>query len=132
LTRIGILGAPRKTPGRMGPIIASGLVILVALPLFLIAGWPLGGWAIAAVLWIGTQAFSLLLARLKPSPDNLAASGVLAFGMMFKLLAVMVVLIAIASSDARLGLAAVILYGLAYTVEFGLSLATYYGQEPTA
>ena len=52
--------------------------------------------------------------------------------MMFRVLAVMVVLIALASSDAHLGLAAVLVYGLAYTVELGLSLATYYGQEPTA
>ncbi len=52
--------------------------------------------------------------------------------MMFRLLVVLVVLLALASSDAQLGLAAALVYGLAYTVELGLSLATYYGQEPTA
>ena len=102
------------------------------MPVFLIAGWSLKGWAIAAVLWLGVQAFGLLLGRLKPSPDNVAGSGVFAFGMMIKLLAVLVVLLAVASSDREAGLAAALVYGLAYTTEFGLSLLGYYNQEPTA
>jgi hypothetical protein len=130
--RVGVLGAPRQIPPRIAPVIGAGLVIVVALPLFLLAGWPLEGWAVAAVLWVATQAFGLLLARLKPSPDNLAASSVLAFGMMFRLLAVLVVLLAVVSTNRDAGLAAALVYGLAYTVELGLSLATYYGQEPTA
>jgi hypothetical protein len=130
--RVGVLGAPRQIPGRIAPVIGAGLVIVVALPLFLLAGWPLEGWAVAAVLWVATQAFGLLLTRLKPSPDNLAASSVLAFGMMLRLLGVLVVLLAVVSTNRDAGLAAALVYGLAYTVELGLSLATYYGQEPTA
>jgi hypothetical protein len=130
--RVGVLGAPRQIPGRLAPVLGAALVVVFSLPLFLVAAWPVKGWAVAALLWLGTQAFGLLLARLKPSPDNLAASGVLAFGMMFRLLVVLVVLLAVASSNARVGLAAAVVYGLAYTVELGLSLATYYGQEPTA
>ena len=84
------------------------------------------------MLWVGTQAFGLLLVRIKPSPDNLAASGVLAFGMMIRVLAVLIVLVAIAASDARLGLAVAVVYGLAYTAELGFSLLSYYGQEPRA
>jgi hypothetical protein len=130
--RVGVLGAPRQIPSRLAPIVGGGLVILVALPLFLVAGWPIEGWGVAAVLWVGTQALGLLLTRLKPSPDNLAASSVLAFGMMLRLLAVLVVLLAVVSSNRDAGLAAALVYGLAYTAELGLSLATYYGQEPTA
>ena len=130
--RVGVLGAPRQIPGRLAPILGAGLVILVALPLFLVAGWPIEGWAVAAVLWVGTQAFGVLLTRLKPSPDNLAASSVLAFGMMLRLLVVLVVLLALVSTNRDAGLAAALVYGVAYTAELGLSLATYYGQEPTA
>lgn len=130
--RVGVLGAPRQIPGRIAPVIVGGIVILVALPLFLVAGWPIEGWAVAAVLWVGTQAFGLLLTRLKPSPDNLAASSVLAFGMMLRLLVVLVVLLAVVSTNRDAGLAAALVYGIAYTAELGLSLATYYGQEPTA
>jgi hypothetical protein len=130
--RVGILGAPRPVPRRLAPVLGGGLVVALALPIFLAAGWRTAGWAIAAVLWLGGQAFALLLARLKPSPDNLAASGVLAFGMMARMLAVLVVLLAVAASDSRLGLAAALVYGLAYTAELGLSLFAYYSQEPTA
>ena len=132
MTRIGILGAPRPTPRRLAPTLGGGIVIALALPVFLVAAWPLSGWVVAAVLWIGSQAFGLLLARISPSSENVAASGVLAFGMMFRMLAVLVVLLVVVSSDKNVGLAAALLYGLAYTAEFGLSLAGYYGQEPTA
>jgi hypothetical protein len=132
LTRVGILGAPRPIPRRLAPALGGGLVIALALPVFLLAGWPLSGWAIAAVLWVGSQAFGLLLSRLSPSADNLVGSGVLAFGMMIRMLAVLIVLLVVVASDKDVGLAAALVYGLAYTAELGLSLAGYYSQEPTA
>jgi hypothetical protein len=133
LTRVGILGAPRPAPQQRWLAPAAGaLMIALALPLFLVAGWPLAGWAVAAVLWIGTQALGLLLARVKPSPDNIAASGALAFGMMARLLIVLVVLLALAASNRDAGLAAALTYGAAYTAELGLSLFGYYAQEPRA
>jgi hypothetical protein len=119
---------PRTWIGPLG----GALVIALALPLFLLAGWRLSGWAIAAVLWLGVQGFGLLLARITPASDRLAASGALAFGMMLRLLAVLAVLLAVAASDRNLGLAAVLVYGAAYTAELGLSLLGYYNQEPTA
>ena len=125
------LGAPRPIPSRVIPAAAGGVVVALALPVFLVAGWPVGGWAIAAVLWLGVQGLGLLLARIKPSPDNLAASGVLAFGMMGRALAVLVVLVAVAASDRGLALAALLVYALAYTAELAVSLASYYVQEPS-
>ena len=129
--RATALGAPRPIPGRLLPVAAGGVVLLLALPVFVLADWPLGGWAIAGLLWLGTQALGLLLARIKPSPDNLAASTVLAFGMMARVLAVLVVLIAVAASDRQLGLAAALVYAAAYTAELATSVATYYVQDPT-
>jgi hypothetical protein len=125
------LGAPRPIPGRLAPVGAGALVIAIALPVFALAGWRLAGWAIAALLWLGVQALGLLLARVRPSPDNLAASGVLAFGMMGRVLAVLVVLVAVAASDGKLGLAAALVYALAYTAELAVSVASYYVQDPT-
>jgi hypothetical protein len=130
--RATALGAPRPIPGRAIPVLAGAVVIALALPVFVLADWPLAGWGIAAVLWIGAQALGLLLARLRPSPDNLAASGVLAFGMMGRVLAVLVVLVAVAASDAKLGIAAALTYALAYTAELTTSVALYYNQEPRA
>ena len=133
MTRVGILGAPRPIPEQRWLGSAAGaLVVVLALPLFLVAGWPFTGWLAATLLWIGAQGLGLLLARVKPSADNLAASGALAFGMMARLLVVLAVLIALAASDRDAGLAAALVYGAAYTAELGLSLVGYYTQEPRA
>jgi len=120
---------PRPIPSRVVPALAGGAVVALALPVFLVAGWPFAGWALAAVLWLAAQAFGLLLTRLRLGVGNLAASGVAGIGMMFRPLAVMVVVIAVAASDAALGLAAGLLYALAYTVELALSLTLYFGSE---
>ena len=130
--RAGILGAPRRQPSRAVPVLGGAAVVALALPIFLLAGWDLAGWALAAVLWVGMQAFGLLLARARPSDTNLAASGLLAFGMMLRLVALLVVLVAVAASNGRLALAAVLVYGLAYSAELALSLVGYYSQEPLA
>jgi hypothetical protein len=113
-------------------VAAGAVVIALALPIFIVAGWPVDGWVVAAVVWLGVQALGLLLARVRPSPDNLAASSVLAFGMMGRLLAVLVVLVAVTASNHAVGLAATLVYALAYTAELAVSLASYYVQEPRA
>lgn len=114
-------------PGRLLPVAAGATVVAVALPVFALAGWRLAGWALGAVLWVGAQALGLLLTRLRAGADNLAASGVVGIGMTFRAVAVMVVVIAVAASDARLALAAALVYGLAYTLELGVALASYFG-----
>lgn len=121
-----MFSTPRPIPGRLLPVIAGATVVLLALPVFAIAGWPLSGWALGAVLWLAAQALSLVLTRLRVGAGNLAASGVVGIGMSFRAVAVMVVIIAVAASDARLALAAAAVYGLAYTLELGVSLATYF------
>jgi hypothetical protein len=125
----GTFTSPRPAPSIVLPIVAGTGVIVLALPIYLIAGWPIEAWALAATLWAGSQAFSVLLVRLRTKGD-LVASGVAAFGMLFRAIAVMVVLLVVAASDPHLGLAAAITYALAYTVEFGLSLVTYFGKPP--
>lgn len=117
---------PRPLPNRTAPIMAGGAVIAFALPVFALAGWPLAGWGLAAVLWTGAQTIALLLTRLKLGAGNLAASGVVGFGMTFRAVAVMIVVIAVAVSDARLGLSAALLYALAYTLELAVALGSYF------
>jgi hypothetical protein len=121
------LTTPRPVPRRTIPVAAAATVLALALPVFLLAGWRVAGWALGAVLWIGGQALGLLLARLRAGTGNLAAAGVAAFGMMFRAIAVMVVVVAAVVSDVELGVAALLVYGLAYTAELGLSLLSYFG-----
>ena len=125
----GTFTTPRPAPSIVLPVVAGTGVIVLALPIYLIAGWPIEAWALAATLWAGSQAFSVLLVRLRARGD-MVASGVAAFGMLFRAIAVMIVLLAVAASDPHVGLAAAITYALAYTVELGLSLVNYFGNPP--
>ena len=128
----GIFSTPRPLPSRLAPTIAGGAIIALALPIFAVAGWPLQGWALAAVLWAASEIFALLLTRLPGSPDNLAAAGVRGIGTTSRALLVGVVLVIVTVSNETVGLAAAILYALAFTAELGVGLATYFGGEAKA
>ena len=125
-----VWATPRPVPSRFLPVIASGALIALALPVFVVAGLPIRGWALAAVLWVAAEAVGLLLSRLSLGADNLAASGVRGVGMMFRSVAVMVVVIVVAASNPAVGVSAGVLYALAYTLELALSLTTYFTSEP--
>lgn len=127
--RTSILATSRPVPGKLLPKLGGAVVVALALPVFLLGGWRVSGWGLGATLWIAAQAIDLLLARVRASAGNLAASGVLAFGLMFKALVVLVVLVAAVAHEPRLALAAALVYGLAYTLELALSLFAYFGAE---
>jgi hypothetical protein len=110
-------------------MLAGSALIALALPVFAIAGWPLKGWALTAVLWTGAQALGYLLTRLPLDEGNLAASGVRGIGMGFRAFIVGIPLVAVTVADSRVGVAAVILYALAYTLELAVSLVTFFGAE---
>lgn len=128
----GIFSTPRPVPGRAGPTIAGGAVIVLALPLFAVAGWPLKGWAFAAVLWVAAELFALLLARLPGDPDNLAAAGMRGIGTTSRALLVGIPLVVATVTNESVGVAAALLYALAFTVELAVGVATYFGQETRA
>jgi hypothetical protein len=117
---------PRTAPPALLPAVAGAIVIAVALPIFLLAGWRVTGWAIGAVLWIGSEALGWVLTRLRSRTGNLAAAGVVAFGTLFRAIAVMVVVFAVAVSDKWLGLAAALTYAAGYSATFGLQLIAYF------
>jgi hypothetical protein len=117
---------PRPLPGRLLPALAGATVIALALPVFLLAGFPLAGWALGTALWLGAQALGALLARLRVGADSLAGSGVVGFGMMFRAGAVAVALIAVAVSSPAVALSAAALYALAYTLELALLVVSYF------
>ena len=123
----GVLLTPRPEPARLLPALAGGLVLAVALPVFLVAGWNVAGWGLAAVLYTAIHALNLLLARAKRGAGSLAASGVQVFALFFKSIGLLVVLVATAASNPHLAIAAAVTYALAYTAELGLALVSYFG-----
>jgi hypothetical protein len=125
--RTALFATPRPEPGHALPALAGSLIVVLALPVFLVAGWRVAGWALAAVLWLAVHAIDLVLRRARADTGNLAASGVQAFGLFFKSIGLLVVLIAAVVASPELAVAAALTYALAYTFELGLSLVTYFG-----
>jgi hypothetical protein len=123
----GIFSTPRAVPGRLAPTAAGGTIVALALPVFAVAGWPLGGWALAAVLWLAAEAFSFVLARLADDSESVAAASVRGIGTTSRALLVGVPLVAVTVSNQAVGLSAAILYALAFTAELAVGLATYFG-----
>ena len=117
---------PRTVPGRLVPAVAGGALLLVALPIFLVAGWSMKAWLLAAVLWAASEGLGLLLGKLRIGVDNTGSSGVVAFGMMLRAIAVMIVLIAVAASNKHLGLTAALLYAVVYTMQLGVGMITFF------
>jgi hypothetical protein len=126
----GVFSTPRPVPSRRVPALAGGAVIVLALPVFLVAGFPIGGWALAAVLWAAAEALSWWLGRLPIGADHLRNSGAVGIATAFRGIGVMVVLLAVTVADKRLGVSAVALYALAYTLTLGISLLEYFSSEP--
>jgi len=84
---------------------------------------------LAVALWVGVHVLDQLLARARERTGSLAASGVQAFALFFKSIALLVVLLAAVAADREVGLGAAVTYALAFTFELGLSLVLYFGSE---
>ncbi|MCZ7588040.1 MAG: hypothetical protein M5U27_04100 [Gaiella sp.] len=127
-----VFETPRPMPGRLVPALAGTGVVVLALPVFVAAGWPLRGWLLAATLWVAAELFALLLTRLPLGTGNLAAAGMRGIGTSFRAMAIGIPLVAVTVADERVGLAAAVVYALAFTVELAVSLVEYFGQEARA
>ena len=127
-----MFATPRAEPGRLVPALAGSAVIVFALPIFAVAGWPIEGWLLAATLWVAGQLFAWLLTRLPLGTGNLAAAGMRGIGTSFRAMAVGIPLVVVTTSDERVGLAAAVVYVFAFTVELAVSLVAYFGVEASA
>ena len=126
----GVFSTPRPVPSRRIPALAGGAVIVLGLPVFLVGGFPIGGWALAAVLWAAGEALGWWLGRLPIGADHLRSSGAVGIATAFRGIGVMVVLLAVTVANKGLGVSAVVLYVLAYTLSLGVSLLEYFSAEP--
>jgi hypothetical protein len=107
--------------------VAAGAVALgLMLPVFLIAGWSIRGWALGAVFWVASQALGLLFDRIGIGEPNLRGSGFVAFGMMTRGIVIVLVAIAVAVANPDLAVAGALVYALAYTLELVVALTLYF------
>jgi len=129
---VGTLLAPRPLPDRRVAVVAGGMLVALALPVFLVAGWRVEGWALGAGLWIVSQLAGIVLNKAGIGEPTLRGSGVVAFGMMTRGIVLMLGLLSIAVVDPSLALAGALVYAAAYTLELALSLTLYFGGERRA
>jgi hypothetical protein len=123
-----LFSARRAEPDHLLPAAGGTVVLALLLPVVALLGWSIAGWGLAALLWLGTHALDLLVVRARSKPNGSAAnSGIQAFALFFKLIALLVVLFAALAAGQDLALTMALTYGLAYTFELGLSLASYFG-----
>ncbi|MDQ3857689.1 MAG: hypothetical protein M3327_04460 [Actinomycetota bacterium] len=121
---------PRPIPERRLPLVAGGLVVALALPIFLVAEWRLDGWALGAVLWVASQLLGLVFTRIGIGEPTLRGSGIVAFGMMARGILLVLAAIAVATTDPELAIAGALVYAVAYTFELALSLTLYFAGGP--
>ena len=122
--------AARPLPSRKLPALAAALVFVLALPFYLIAGWPVVAWALAVALWAGVEALNLAAAGLASPDASLGRVGLAGAVRMFRLFLIAVTLAAVVKLDRDLVLPLIAVFALAYTCELGLSLVSYYANEP--
>ena len=125
----GLLSTPRPVPGRRAPALAGAGLVVLALPVFVVAGFPLGGWALAAVLWLVGELLGIWLSRLPTGADNLGSSGLVAIAHAFRGIGVIIVLAVVTLANRDVGVAALVVYGLAYSLSLCVSLIEYFGGE---
>ena len=124
-----MLAPSKPIPSRNVPILAGTAVVVLALPVFVIAGWELAAWALAAGAWAFFQGVGYLLARVSIGMDKLGNSGLVAMGRMLRTIVLMTILVVVTTRDTSLGLQAAVVFGIAFTVELALSMITYLGGE---
>lgn len=126
----GAILTPRPMPERRMPIMLGGAVVALALPVFLLAGWDVRGWALGALLWAGSQIVGILLNKAGIGDPTLRGSGIAAFGMMARGIVLVLILIAVALANPSLALAGALTYAAAYSVELVASLTLYFQGSP--
>ncbi len=125
----GMLSTPRPVPGRRVPMLAGAGVVVLALPVFLVAHFPVSGWALAAVLWAAGEALAAWLGKLPTGADHLRTSGLVALAHSFRGIGVIVVLAVVTLANRPVGIAALAVYALAYSLSLGVSLIEYFGGD---
>ncbi|MBA3420723.1 MAG: hypothetical protein H0U12_02330 [Thermoleophilaceae bacterium] len=93
--------------------------LVVALPLFLLAGLPMLGYAVAAGAWILQRgARELIQRRAMAASDVRTAAGLTAASMIVRGWVVALAIFAVGLSDSEAGLAAAVLFLFLFTLAF--------------
>lgn len=102
------------------------VILAIALPVFVLAGWPLAGYAAGAIAWLAQRAIAHVLAQRAAASDDpktvvgLTAGSMIGRGWLVALTIFGAYLVA--GSDDHVGLAAAVLVVVLFTAYFTVSL----------
>ena len=111
---------------------ADLVLLAVALPIFVVAGWPLLGYAVGAVAWLTARAIEHVAERRVAADlaggERRHAVGVMATALLGRVWIVAVAVLAVGLIEREAGLAAALLALALFSLHFGaLALARLFG-----
>jgi hypothetical protein len=103
-------------------------LLALALPVFLLAGWPLAGYAVAAGVWLAQRgiqiAASRRAARAQKRGDRRAALGILGGTTLARVWLIALAVLLVGLADREAGLSAALLSAALFTVYLATQFAT--------
>jgi hypothetical protein len=103
----------------------DAIVAILAIPVFLIAGWPLEGWFWATALWAVNRYAQSVIERRAAQMGALRGVGVLGASMLLRPWIGMLVLFLITKHDTALAVSAVLLFLLLVTIDIATRVLTH-------
>jgi hypothetical protein len=99
------------------------VLLAVALPVFLIAGWPMLGYAVAAAAWLAQRGIHLVATRRARSSmaggDRRAALGIMGATTLGRVWLIALAVLIVGLVEREAGLAAALLSAALFTLYFG-------------
>jgi hypothetical protein len=101
------------------------LVLALALPLFLIAGWPPIGWAVVTVVWVAQRwIVATVKRRAIATGDRLTVVRAISWSMMIRLALVTASVVVVGIVDRDAGLPAALLAAVLFSIALGVQLSS--------
>lgn len=109
-------------------------LLVLALPVFLLAGWPAGGYAVAAGAWLVQRGIQAAASRratgAQKRGDRRAALGILAGATLARVWLITLAVLLVGLAEREAGLAAAVLSAALFTVYLATQFATRLFVEP--
>lgn len=103
----------------------DAIVAILAVPVFLLAGWPLEGWFWATALWAANRYLQAVIERRAARMGALRGVGVLGASMLLRPWIGMLALFLITKDDTALAVSSVLLFLLLVTIDIATRVLTH-------
>ena len=113
---------------------ADLVLLALALPVFLLAGWPLGGYAVAAGAWLVQRGIQVVASRratgAQKRGDRRAALGILAGATLARVWLITLAVLLVGLAEREAGLSAAVLSAALFTVYLATQFVTRLLESP--